>query len=323
MTIQDAITKFLEIYSARSKRSGISYHIGLNHFARWLDENTVPESLTSNQAREFAVWLAKEYRTEHGRPLAKSSLSLYLIALLKFYDFLIITDIIAGDNFLKNAEWVRHLIRHREQSPIEKKLPPADAVAALLAAVDELPDIPDSPDQERRRLVWLRDRAILYCLESSGARVGEIAGLRVGDLIKDDKGAWVKGKGDRVRFIRFSPEAWQRIDAYLKSREDRSKQTPLFCRHDRGAGTKLLPLTTLSIERTVNRLAGETGVLERFHLTPHSFRHYFATRFLQHTGDLALTQDVLGHVNPATTRIYAKTSKSQIIKAHSEIFDGD
>jgi integrase len=68
-------------------------------------------------------------------------------------------------------------------------------------------------------------------------------------------------------------------------------------------------------------LAKEVGVLERFNLTPHSFRHYFATRFLRHTSDLALTQDALGHANPGTTRVYAKTSKTQHIQAHQSLFD--
>jgi integrase len=114
---------------------------------------------------------------------------------------------------------------------------------------------------------------------------------------------------------------------YLNARHDESlagtlADKPLICRHDRGAGDyRRLPLTTLSVERIITRLAKEAGVLERFKLTPQSFRHYFASRFLRHTGDLALTQDVLGHSSPQTTRIYAKTTKEQQVEAHDSLFD--
>jgi len=322
MTPQEAIDKFLDYYAARSRRSAVSYRIGLNHYVEWLGDSTGEAGeLTTAQARDFAVWLANDYRTQEGRRLGKSSLMLYLTSLLKFYDFLIVNGIIDGDNFIKTSEWIRRLIRGKEQSPIEKKLPPPEAVTTLLDAVDVEPDIPDNTDRDRRRLVWLRNRAIVYCLESSGVRVGELVSIRCGDLVRKDRGAWVKGKGEKERFARFSPQAWQRIDDYLRMRGNTGPQIPLFCRHDRGAGDKSLPLSTLTVERTITRLARNTGILDTFHLTPHSLRHYFATRFLRHTGNLALTQDVLGHANPQTTRIYAKTSKEQIIQAHEEIFD--
>ena len=152
-------------------------------------------------------------------------------------------------------------------------------------------------------------------------------GLRRGDLDHADRGAWVQGKGDRSRFVRFSMQAWETMTAYLDMRRDDTvggilADKPLFCRHDRAAGAKRrLPLSTFSVERIITRLAKDSGVLERFNLTPHSFRHYFATRFLGHTGDLALTQDVLGHADPGTTRVYAKTTKAQHVEAHKSLFD--
>jgi integrase len=217
-------------------------------------------------------------------------------------------------------------------SPIEKRLPPEDVIQAIIETVQSPPTSlsrADLDERQRRRLnlVWLRDQAIILCLHSSGVRVGELVSLRRGDLDYTDHGAWVRGKGDRTRFVRFSHRAWAALMAYLDARHDEAvggtlADKPLVCRHDRGAGDqRRLPLSTLSIERIITLLAKEAGVLERFNLTPHSFRHYFATRFLQHTGDLALTQDALGHADPGTTRVYAKTSKAQHIQAHESLFD--
>jgi site-specific recombinase XerD len=55
-------------------------------------------------------------------------------------------------------------------------------------------------------------------------------------------------------------------------------------------------------------------------ITPHRFRHWFATRILAATGDLATTQDLLGHANPATTRIYAQVSETNKQQAHRQVF---
>jgi integrase len=219
-------------------------------------------------------------------------------------------------------------------SPIEKRLPPGDVIQAIIEAVQTVPTAwsrEDLDERQRRRLnlIWLRNQAIVLCLYSSGLRVGELVGLRRVDLDYADHGAWVRGKGNRLRFVRFSQEAWARLMAYLDARHDEVvggtlADKPLLCRHDRGAGDRRrLPLSTLSVERMVTRLAKDAGVLERFNLTPHSFRHYFATRFLRHTGDLALTQDALGHADPGITRIYAKTSKAQHVQAHESLFDAE
>jgi site-specific recombinase XerD len=74
------------------------------------------------------------------------------------------------------------------------------------------------------------------------------------------------------------------------------------------------------VQSTFVDLASQAGILERFHLTPHTLRHYFATEFLSETGDLALTQYALGHASPATTRIYAKTKREDYRRAHRQIF---
>jgi site-specific recombinase XerD len=216
--------------------------------------------------------------------------------------------------------------------PIEKRLPSDDVIQAILEAAQQPPaelgrtDLNDS-QRLRVNLIWLRDQAIVLCLHSTGMRVGELVKLQRVDLDHKDQGAWAHGKGGRTRFVRFSVQAWQMMTAYLNERRDGAlggspTDRPLFCRHDRAAGDRRrLPLTTYSVERLISRLAKDSGVLERFNLTPHSFRHYFATRFLGHTGDLALTQDVLGHADPGTTRIYAKTTKAQHIRAHRGLFD--
>jgi site-specific recombinase XerD len=342
LSIADHIERFLELRAARSVHTARTYRMGLNHFCSYLSERGVdltcpPALLTRSIALDFIPWLAQQRfapdSSSPERELSMRSRKLYVRAVSGLYRQLALEGIIPlayGDYAALNAEMNK--ATSFRPPPIEKRLPSTEVMEAILEAVTQPPrDLarPDLSDSQRRRLelIWQRDQAIVQCLYSTGMRVGELVKLRRADLAHDDQGAWVHGKGGRVRYVRFSQQAWQALATYLAARQDLTAggspgERPVFCRHDDAAGKgRRLPLSTRSVERMITDLAKESGTLERFHLTPHSFRHYFATRFLGHTGDLALTQDALGHADPGTTRIYAKTTKAQHIRAHRELFD--
>ena len=193
----------------------------------------------------------------------------------------------------------------------------------------DLPEDMAEGIKRRKMLIRLRDIAIVEALLSSGMRVGELVRLERGHLLYDVKGAMVKyGKGGKDREVLFSDRAWTAIQSYLRARHDGTQgralaSLPVFSRHDRGAGDRVLPLSTRSVQNTFVELASRAGILERFHLTPHTLRHFFATEFLSETGDLALTQYALGHASPATTRIYAKTKREDYRRAHRRVFGSD
>ena len=342
-TIAHEIERFLDQRAARSVHTARTYRTGLGHFLTYLSERGIspedpPALLTRAVALDFIPWLARQRSASDsdapGQPLSMRSRQLYVRAVSGLYRQLALEGTIPlsyGDYAALNAEM------NKETSfrppPIEKRLPPDEVIEAILEAVRQPPlelerDDLDEAQRQRLKLIWLRDQAIVLSLYSTGMRVSELVHLRRDDLDYTDQGAWVHGKGGRTRFVRFSNQAWQALMHYLRERQDSlasgaPTDKPVFCRHDRAAGRRRLPLSTYSVERLITRLAQEAGVLERFNLTPHSFRHYFATRFLGFTGDLALTQDVLGHADPGTTRVYAKTTKTQHIRAHRDLFDRD
>ena len=341
-TIQREVQRFLDQRGARSLHTARTYRTGLAHFEHYLAQRGIstgesPALLTRGVALDFIPWLAQLRFTPDSslpeQPLSMRSRQLYVRAVSGLYRQLALEGTISlsyGDYAALNAEMNKQT-RFR-MPPIEKRLPSDEVIHAVLEAVRQRPTALRRDDllerqQQRLSLIWLRDQAIVSSLYSTGMRVGELVNLRRKDLDHRDQGAWVHGKGGRTRFVRFSSGAWHELMAYLEVRRDSAlggspTDKPLFCRHDRAAGDRRrLPLSTYSVERIIARLARDSGVLERFDLTPHSFRHYFATRFLGHTGDLALTQDVLGHADPGTTRIYAKTTKAQHIRAHQQLFD--
>jgi site-specific recombinase XerD len=205
-------------------------------------------------------------------------------------------------------------------------------VDALVAAAEHPPAITEETGAGHRRrllLTWQRNLAIVLTLKDTGVRSAELVDLRRRDMDYVDQGVWVKGKGKKTRFVPVNNETWRVILAYLEQRQDDELMTnlaslPLFCRHDKRAGTQTrLPLTTRAIRYIIHDLAEEAGILEKFNLTPHTLRHYFATLFQKEQGNLAVTQDILGHRSPITTRRYAETNKEQIIEAYGQVYDRD
>ena len=183
-----------------------------------------------------------------------------------------------------------------------------------------------SGSRSRQKLIRLRNIAIIEALLSSGMPVSELVRLERGNLLYNVRGVSVKyAKGKKEREVLFSDSAWKAIQIYLRARQDRPQpralaDLPVFSRHDRRAGSRVLPLSTRSVQNILFELAARAGILERFHLTPHSLRHFFATEFLSETGTLAPTQYALGHASPNTTRIYAQTKREDYRRAHRKVF---
>jgi site-specific recombinase XerD len=338
--IADSITTFVRESGIRSEDTARTYRAALGHFRDFLAASrsgVAPDSLvadlTLDHARDFAVWLAQDYRDKDGYPLSERSRALYYIALGRFYRSLIIArklPAVSMDDYVALRDFLGRAAAPQAE-PLERRLPEDTIVAALIEAAQQPPsDLDDKMPEGRRRrlaLAWQRNLAIVLALQSSGVRVGELVALRRGDLDYATHGAYVTGKGKKQRFVRFSAEAWAAITAYLQERKDDSETgvglsgLPLFCRHDKTAGGRRLPLSTHAVRAVVEDLAGRAGIADRFNMTPHRLRHYFATRLLRETGNLALTQDALGHSSPATTRVYAETARDDLIAAHKRVFD--
>jgi integrase/recombinase XerD len=333
-SIQDAITAFLDVAGRRSPQTRRSYETPLNRFLEFLREtmdlspaDDVSE-IRLKQARNFSGWLAKYRNPNTEQKLSASSRMLYVLAVSLFYRRLILDKSI-DDDWQDYVNYRDELNDKKPNVPIEKKLPPPRLVDAILAVVDQEPEIDEgmnAGDKQRARLIWLRNRAIIHSLYSSGMRVGELVKLKRADMRPNEQGVWVVGKGSNERFVRLDVRAWQTIGDYLEARDagrtGNLAGLPLFAQHSRKVGNRILPISTRLVERIVSQAAEQTGLGDEFDMHPHSFRHYFATQFLRKTGDLALTQDALGHADPSTTRIYAEPSKEAYIKAHEELFNG-
>ncbi len=330
-TIEEAIEAFLR--DQNSPHTMQAYATPLKHFCTYLAEEEGVHSLTDtvraltvDHAIEFVPWLRHDCFPDPDQP-AKATLQLYLTAIYRFYRALLKR----GATF-DAAEIARLEETYRDARSIRGERRPKDpklaAVQAIVGAARAIPPVAGDREIDRQReLARLRDVAIVETLRSTGCRVGELVSMQRGDLDWLAHSALVKGKGTKYRKVYFDGRAWSALSTYLRAREDGGdaralSRYPVFCGHGNRSGGTPSPLTTRHVSRTVGELAKEAGIAE-VGVTPHYFRHVFATRALERTENLALVQDMLGHASPATTRVYAKTDEEQRREGYARVWVED
>ncbi|MDH3296823.1 MAG: tyrosine recombinase XerD [Gemmatimonadota bacterium] len=162
----------------------------------------------------------------------------------------------------------------------------------------------------------LRDRAMLEVLYGSGVRISELIELRVRDLRLEQGLAVVRGKGDKQRFVPMGGSAVRAVGRYLRdgrpARERGGSKGVVFLNHH---GRPLSRTGAWKIVRRHVEAARAAGC-RLGHVTPHTFRHSFATHLLEHGADLAAVQEMLGHADIATTQIYTHVDRSYLQEEH-------
>ncbi|GEL78672.1 site-specific tyrosine recombinase/integron integrase [Tenuibacillus multivorans] len=141
----------------------------------------------------------------------------------------------------------------------------------------------------------VRDRAIVEALYATGVRISELLNIRLDDVKWETRQIWIrKGKGNKERFVLFTHDCAERLKTYLHHRQDESIY--LFTN---GRGGSLSSVTT---ERRFQEFAKELG----FKVTPHTMRHTFAAHLAEKQMPQSYIQELLGHVNINSTRIYTR-----------------
>lgn len=334
-TIQETIDRFLK---PRKPHTARTYKVGLDHFkthlqAYGLTGESAVDRVQPQMVTDFIPWLRDHLqRQDDQQPISKSSLHTYLAAVVAWYGYVAIeAEWIATVSITAYERMRRSVYREAKVDPriLRQRLPSAAVINRVLTVVrGAAPALPTErvvpPAEVRRRhLLWLRNRAIVEVLLSTGMRVGELVALRRSDLLADTREIEiVTSKGQRSRVVICSTVSWAALQGYLQARDGarRAPRTPLFSSHHAGGHGEVRPLTTRAVENVVGEIAERAGLVD-FHLTPHSFRHYFATVMLAGTDNLALVQRLLGHENPATTEIYAQVNQEQARAAHRAVFE--
>ncbi|MGC8779187.1 MAG: tyrosine-type recombinase/integrase, partial [Candidatus Caldatribacteriaceae bacterium] len=163
----------------------------------------------------------------------------------------------------------------------------------------------------------LRDRAMLELLYSSGLRVGELVFLEFSHLDLENWMVRLWGKGFKERVVPFGEEAKDVLVAYLE------RGRPALLRGARShyvfvSGSSGRPLTRQNVWTLVKRYACQAGIEKN--VTPHTFRHTFATHLLENGADLRIVQEFLGHSDIATTQIYTHVNRKVLREVYERAF---
>jgi integrase/recombinase XerD len=167
----------------------------------------------------------------------------------------------------------------------------------------------------------IRNRAILETLYSSGLRVSELVDLRISNLFFDIGFIKVTGKGDKERLIPIGNDAIKYIGIYVQHVRNHQTIKPvaenvLFLNR---RGTKL---SRVFIFMVIKDLVLKAGIKKN--ISPHTFRHSFATHLVEGGADLRAVQEMLGHVSITTTEIYTHLDREylrQTILLHHPLYN--
>ncbi len=278
---------YLTVEAGLAKNTVLAYGRDLRGFLKFCSSSKISElrQIKPTLIQQYLRKLSQEQKSE-------SSIKRALVAIRMFLRFGKLTGLVEDD-----------LTSILESPKVWQKLP----CICSKQQVVELLDAP-SPDEP----FYFRDRAMLELLYATGMRASEIAGLKVSDLNFNVGYLRCLGKGNRERIIPLGKAAIAAVKDYLmklrpKLRKSFSDDSLLLSRTGR-------PMSRIEIWRLVKKYAVRAGMPRN--LTAHTLRHCFATHLLAGGADLRSVQEMLGHVDIATTQIYTHVDHERLRKIH-------
>ena len=154
-----------------------------------------------------------------------------------------------------------------------------------------------------------RNRAIIEVLYSCGLRVSELCSLRMSDLYLKEQFIRVTGKGGKQRLVPISPRAIAELEAYFEDR-NRISIKPGFEDYVFISERLKKPLSRITVFHHIKELVERVGINKT--VSPHTFRHSFATHLLEGGANLRVIQVMLGHESISTTEIYAHIDSTRL-----------
>ena len=247
-------------------------------------------SLSSATTDELRAFL----HAVHDTGLLAVSINRKISSIKAFYRFLLFTQII-DNNPSSDLELLK----------VGRKLPVTLSIVEISAIIESA---------KAKTPLGLRDRACLEILYGAGLRISELLGMRLSDLDIENCLLKVIGKGNKQRIVPIGGKAIRAIDEYLL------KGRPLLVR-DRTIAFLILNvrgnrLSRMGFLKILRKYRISAGIKKR--VTPHMFRHSFATHLLEAGADLRAVQELLGHADISTTQIYTHIDREYLKEIYRE-----
>ncbi len=267
-----------------------SYSIDINRYVNFLKEQKVskPENIKISLLYDF-IDILNEI------PLAAASISRNFSSIRMFHEFMM------------NEGYVKKDITENIISPkIPKRLP-------KVLSINEIEKILNVIDITK--ILGIRDRAMLELLYACGLRISELLKLRLSSIFFDEEIIRVFGKGNKERIIPFGNEARKWLKKYINYIRPELKKKNILKAEDfiflnaRGG-----PLSRMGVWKIIQQHVKSAGIYKK--VSPHTFRHSFATHLLEGGADLRAVQEMLGHSDISTTQIYTHLDRDYLKEIH-------
>ena len=283
----EAFRDYLALEAGASPHTVENYLRDVRRLVDWSEGRGVdgPDAVTTTQLREF-VYALKDLG------LQPSTIRRQISALRTYFKFL------TGEGLA-----VRDPTERLDTPKGWRRLPTVLSVAdveRLLAAPDA-----DAP-------LGVRDRALLELGYATGARVSELVGLRLQDLLFEEGLARLFGKGSKERIVPVGRRALGAASLYAREIRpglDRGRSRGVLFVNARGG-----PLSRVGAWGIIKAAARRAGITKR--VTPHTLRHSFATHLLEGGADLRAVQEMLGHADLTTTQLYTHVDREYLRSVH-------
>lgn len=254
----------------------------LENFSELFLGHQRPENFNYQQLQHFVEWVA-------GLGFSAATQARIISGIKTFYKFLLLEE-----QLQNNPSELLETPKLRRKIPVFLSVPEIDA---MLACIDR-----STPEGER-------NYSMLETLYSCGLRVSELVSLRITDLHLAEEYIKVRGKGNKERLVPIGKSARKLIRSYIDQVRvhlpvQKAAQDTVYLNRRGGA------LSRVMVFYIIRDLAKKAGI--RKTLSPHSFRHSFATHLVEGGADLRAVQEMLGHESITTTEIYTHLDRQYL-----------
>jgi len=280
--------KCLEFERNFSEHTLRAYKIDLLQFLAFLkkENHDCLESVDNLQLRKFLAYLRNQ-------GCSKTSIGRKMSSLRSLYKYLLKNDII-------------------DHNPVETvRIPKKEKKLPNFLDINEIETLLNAPD--RKDIKGLRDKAIMETLYSAGLRVNELTMLDNNDVDTLSELVKVKGKGKKERLVPIGRYAVDAINEYCQAK---NLNKDLIESHALFLNKYNKRLTDRSVSRLIDGYLKQTGLNRK--VSPHVFRHSFATHLLDRGAGLREVQELLGHAQLASTQIYTHISTDRLRRVYNK-----
>tara|TARA_B100001029_G_C14990645_1_gene411821 strand:- start:108 stop:1034 length:927 start_codon:yes stop_codon:yes gene_type:complete len=283
-----------------SPKTIASYSIDLSKYAEYLEFKyniSNPDDIYMKHIKSFLSDYLRFYNTKdknnNKKDYSPTTLSRYFSSIRGFHKYIVNESLSERDPSI-----------YLDRPKIIKKLPD-------FLEHNQIMDIINAVDISYK--FGLRDLALLYVLYSTGLRANEVLNLKLTNLMLDEEFVRVLGKGDKERFVPINKTAINNLNNYLY------ELRPILSKKSESLGFLFLNsrgqrLSRMSIWKIVNKYSLKAGLNKR--VSPHMFRHSFATQLIRGGASLRAVQEMLGHSDISTTQIYTHLDKAELKKVY-------